>query len=101
MKTKRQDPYPSLCTVGGTKSSVKPLSSLLIKYLIFLASSIHTKLDFRHLELKVIDEKCAPIFKMQPLDKHSPGIVLERWPSSSADLVSSNEAIYCTRVHAE
>lgn len=101
MKTKRRDPYPSPRTTGGTKSTVVPLTSFLIKYLVFLATRIHTKLDFRHLELKVISEKCDPIFKLQFLDKHSPGIVFNCWPSPNADLVSSNEAIHRTRVHAK
>lgn len=102
VKTKRRNPYPSPCTIGGWNQLLMPFTSLLIKYLVFLAASIHKKLDFRHLELKVISEKCDPIFKLQFLNKHSPGIVFVCWPSSNADLLSSsNEAIHCTRVHAK
>lgn len=78
-----------------------PLTSLLIKYFLQQAY-MYTKLDFRHLELKVISEKCDPIFKLQFLNKYSPGIVFVCWPSPNADLLSSsNEAIHCTRVHAK
>lgn len=68
VKTKRRNPYPSPCTIGGWNQLLMPFTSLLIKYLVFLAASIHKKLDFRHLELKVISEKCDPIFKLQFLN---------------------------------
>lgn len=97
VKTKRRNPYPSPCTIGGWNQLLMPFTSLLIKYLVFLAASIHKKLDFRHLELKVISEKCDPIFKLQFLNKHSPGIVFVCWPSSNADLLSSSNEAFTVR----